>query len=204
MSHISNRLADGRIISASVQPRADGGWVVTHEDITEREALNAQLAHQNELLKQREEELETQNTRFDAAINNMSQGMCLFDAEQRVVFANRRFAEIYGLDPEQVKPGTTLRQILEARVAKGRLQQHRGRASSSPTALPAFSQEHPQIVHLARRALHLRPAPADAGWRRWSARTRTSPSARSSTLGSQQNESSSASCACRTCSSTPP
>ena len=41
VSHISNRLADGRIISASVQPRADGGWVVTHEDITEREVLGA-------------------------------------------------------------------------------------------------------------------------------------------------------------------
>src|SRR5256885_9201589 len=97
VSRYTNKLADGRLISASVQPRADGGWVVTHEDITEREALNARLARRNRLLKQREEELETLNTRFNAAINNMSQGMCLFDAEQRVMFANRRFAEVYSL-----------------------------------------------------------------------------------------------------------
>ena len=49
----------------------------------------------------------------------MSQGMCLYDAEQRIVFANSRYAEIYGLTPEQVKPGTTLRQVFEARVANG-------------------------------------------------------------------------------------
>jgi len=49
----------------------------------------------------------------------MSQGMCLYDAQQRVVFANNRFAEIYGLTPDQVKPGTTPREILEARAANG-------------------------------------------------------------------------------------
>ena len=43
----------------------------------------------------------------------------MFDAEQRVVFANERYAEIYGLTPEQMKPGTTLRQIVEHRIANG-------------------------------------------------------------------------------------
>ena len=36
-----------------------------------------------------------------------------------VVIANERYAEIYGLTPEQVKPGTTLRQIIEHRIARG-------------------------------------------------------------------------------------
>jgi len=49
----------------------------------------------------------------------MSQGLCLFDAEERLVIANSRYAEMYGLAPEQVKPGTTLRQILEYRIALG-------------------------------------------------------------------------------------
>jgi diguanylate cyclase (GGDEF)-like protein/PAS domain S-box-containing protein len=118
-TQVTNKLPCGCVIVATIQPRADGGWVVTHQDVSERETLNAQLARQNELLKQREEELNAQNERFNAAINNMSQGMSLFDSEQRVVFANRRFAEIYGLAPEVVRPGTTLRQILTARAAKG-------------------------------------------------------------------------------------
>ena len=56
---------------------------------------------------------------LDAALNNMVQGLAMFDAEHRLVLANRRYAEMYGLTPEQVKPGTTLRQIIEHRVAKG-------------------------------------------------------------------------------------
>ena len=154
----------GASSSPSIQPRADGGWVVTHQDITERETLNAQLARQNGLLKQREEELKAQNERFNAAINNMSQGMCLFDSEQRVVFANRRFAEIYGLAPEEVKPGTTLRQILTARARKRRLQQHRcrqvrrrGRRQLQPGDVADRAS--------GRRAVHLRRAPADGRWR---------------------------------------
>ena len=117
-SHLISRLGDGRILSVSVHPRREGGWVVTLQDITEREELNARLKTQNALLQQREAELAAQNTRFDAAIGNMSQGMCLYDAEQRIVFANDRYAEIYGLTRAQVKPGTTLHEIFAARAAK--------------------------------------------------------------------------------------
>jgi diguanylate cyclase (GGDEF)-like protein/PAS domain S-box-containing protein len=116
-SHLVSRPGDGRVISVSIQPRGEGGWVVTLQDITERERLNARLVEQNGLLQQREEELRAQNTRFDAAIGNMSQGMCLYDPNERIVFANNRYAEIYGLTPDQTKPGTTLRQIFEARAA---------------------------------------------------------------------------------------
>jgi diguanylate cyclase (GGDEF)-like protein len=64
-------------------------------------------------------ELGTQNLLLDTALKNMSQGLCMFDREQRLVIANARYAEMYGLTPEQVKPGTTLRQILEYRIAIG-------------------------------------------------------------------------------------
>ncbi len=148
VSHVTNKLPDGRVIVATIQPRADGGWVVTHQDVSERETLNAQLARQNGLLKQREEELKAQNERFNAAINNMSQGMSLFDSEQRVVFANRRFAEIYGLEPEEVRPGTTLRQILAARGARG-VYNNIDAAKFVEEGVASFSQEMSHIVHLA-------------------------------------------------------
>jgi len=147
-SNVINRLADGRIITASVQPRADGGWVVTHEDITERERLGAELARQNALLKQREEELAAHNMRFHSGIDNMSQGVCLFDAEQRVVFANRRFAELYRLSPADVEPGTTLRQILQARVANGAYRPVEG-VDIVEEGVASFTQEVSEIVHLA-------------------------------------------------------
>ncbi len=79
-----------------------------------------ELRRQNEILRQRDEELEARGLQLDAALNNMVQGLAVFDAERRVVIANARYGEIYGLTPEEVRPGTTLQQIVERRVAKGR------------------------------------------------------------------------------------
>ena len=58
-------------------------------------------------LGQQEEKLRAQNLQLDAALSNMVQGLAMFDAEQRIVIANARYAEMYGLTSEQVKPGTT-------------------------------------------------------------------------------------------------
>ena len=119
-------LADGRIICVSRHQMANGGRLVTHEDITERQKLSSKLAEQNALLKEREQELRTQeerlraqNLQLDAALNNMVQGLAMFDAEYRLVLCNRRYAEIYGLKPEQVAHGTALRQIIQHRIDNG-------------------------------------------------------------------------------------
>ena len=42
-------------------------------------------------------ELETQNMRLDLALANMSQGLCVFDKEQRLVVCNSRYANLYKL-----------------------------------------------------------------------------------------------------------
>jgi diguanylate cyclase (GGDEF)-like protein/PAS domain S-box-containing protein len=63
--------------------------------------------------------LQAQAQRYETAINNISQGACFFDAEQRLILCNRRYAEIYRLTPEQVQPGATLREIAERRFAVG-------------------------------------------------------------------------------------
>src|SRR5271169_5523340 len=39
------KLADGRVISVASKPIADGGWLATHEDITERQRADEQIAH---------------------------------------------------------------------------------------------------------------------------------------------------------------
>jgi predicted signal transduction protein with EAL and GGDEF domain len=46
---------------------------------------------------------------------NMPHGLCMFDAEVRLVICNARYAEMYNLPPEKVRPGTTLREIVEYR-----------------------------------------------------------------------------------------
>ncbi len=103
---------DGRIISIVRTPTPDGGWVATHEDVTEQK-------HAAQLLADQAAELRTVNARFDAAINNMAQGLCLTDADRRVVMANHRFCEIYGLPEELVQPGVSAAVLIGEVTARG-------------------------------------------------------------------------------------
>ena len=66
-----------------------------------------------------EAEVHEQYERLHGAINNMPQGLCMFDAEQRLIICNRRYAELYALPAEITTPGTPLRTILEQRLASG-------------------------------------------------------------------------------------
>jgi len=53
------------------------------------------------------------------ALNNMTQGLCMFDHSARLVLCNERYAEMYHLQPEQARPGTPLRDLLVLRLAAG-------------------------------------------------------------------------------------
>lgn len=64
-------------------------------------------------------ELQRVNTRLDAALNNMSQGLCMFDRDERLVLCNERYLRMYGLTPRDAAPGTTLEQLLARRVDAG-------------------------------------------------------------------------------------
>ena len=67
----------------------------------------------------RQSELSEQNVRFAAALEHMAHGLCMYDRDARLVICNSRYAELYNLTPDQMRPGTSLQTILEARVAAG-------------------------------------------------------------------------------------
>jgi diguanylate cyclase (GGDEF)-like protein len=50
-------------------------------------------------------------------LENMSQGVLMFDAEAHLVFCNRRYIEMYGLTADAAKPGSSLRDLLKYRLA---------------------------------------------------------------------------------------
>ncbi len=54
-----------------------------------------------------------------AALNNMTQGLCMFDGAARLVLCNDRYAEMYHLRPDLARPGTPLRDLLVQRLAAG-------------------------------------------------------------------------------------
>jgi diguanylate cyclase (GGDEF)-like protein len=112
-------LRDGRIIAYSVCPLPDGGGMATHEDITDQEEIGARLKAQIELGRKQEEALRIRNLQFDTAINNMSQGLCFFDANRELIVCNDRWVEMYDLPRDRVGPGTPLSDIVDLRVEAG-------------------------------------------------------------------------------------
>ncbi len=64
-------------------------------------------------------QLRRENGQMRTALDSMAQGLCMFDAAERLVVCNTRYYEMYELTADDVRPGTTLSEVLEKRVAKG-------------------------------------------------------------------------------------
>ena len=60
-------------------------------------------------------------TLLSMVLNNMTQGVVLFDAHERVLVVNDRYVEMYGLSPAVVKPGCTLMELIQNRITTGSL-----------------------------------------------------------------------------------
>jgi diguanylate cyclase (GGDEF)-like protein len=65
------------------------------------------------------EKLRIRKLQLDTAINNMSQGLCMFDDAARLVICNDLYIEMYGLSPRVIRPGCTLLDLLKHRKATG-------------------------------------------------------------------------------------
>ena len=65
-------------------------------------------------------ELKAARDRLDAAMNNVPQGLCMFDTDMRLTVANSGYLYMYGLSHAQrLHPGFLLRDILQRRIANG-------------------------------------------------------------------------------------
>jgi len=97
-------LADDGCTSAGSATR-EGGFIAVMSDIT--------------ALKDQEARLEATNLRLDTALDNMSQGLCLFDADGRLAVINACYSEIFRLPPDRVCLGLTVLDLIALRVEHG-------------------------------------------------------------------------------------
>ncbi len=79
-------------------------------------AIVRKLMEQHRLSRER---LTLEKQRLDRAVNNMTQGLLLFDASQQLVICNQRYIEMYGLSAEIVRPGCSFHDIIAHRKATG-------------------------------------------------------------------------------------
>ncbi len=108
-------------------------------------------------------ELQIQNQRFDVALNNLTQGVCFFDGAHRLILANRRYAEMYNLPMVAIRPGTTLREIIDHRFAVGAFpDMTRDEYLASRDAIKTSHEPSDTIVELKNGrviSIHRRPMP---------------------------------------------
>jgi PAS domain S-box-containing protein len=74
------------------------------------------LSHQH---RQQQRRLGLEKQRLDTAVNNMTQGLLLFDSSQRLVVCNERYIEMYGLSSAVIRPGCMFREVIAHRKATG-------------------------------------------------------------------------------------
>jgi diguanylate cyclase (GGDEF)-like protein/PAS domain S-box-containing protein len=75
-----------------------------------------QINRQNRETQQR---LQSQKQQLDTALNNMTQGLVLYDGTEHLVLCNQRFIDMFGLSSDIVKPGAHARDVMHHRAATG-------------------------------------------------------------------------------------
>jgi diguanylate cyclase (GGDEF)-like protein len=86
--------------------------VLLAQSVEERDRLRTDVVEQNATLLQQEEALREQNLFFDAALNNMSQGLCMFDEAHELAVVNKHFLEIYRIDADKLSAKATAQEVL--------------------------------------------------------------------------------------------
>ncbi|MCW5731151.1 MAG: PAS-domain containing protein [Alphaproteobacteria bacterium] len=95
------RLADGRVVW--------NGFVL---DITARREIDATLDAVRS-------ELQEKNRQFDVALNNMIQGLTLYDAQERLIVFNQRYLELYNFPDGALRPLMKLEEVMRLSLAIG-------------------------------------------------------------------------------------
>jgi GGDEF domain-containing protein/PAS domain-containing protein len=93
---------------ASINDRDEVGQIARAVAVFKRNAI---------ALSEQTRRLEQLNCWFDIALNNMARGLSMFVGDERLLVANRQYAEIYGLPERLIRPGTPLKDIIAHYVA---------------------------------------------------------------------------------------
>jgi diguanylate cyclase (GGDEF)-like protein len=69
--------------------------------------------------RQSKARLAAERRQLSTAVNNIPQGLVLYDASARIVICNQPYIEMFGLSPEVVKPGCTMQRLIAHRKETG-------------------------------------------------------------------------------------
>ena len=107
-----------------------------------------------------------QDLRFGVALENLSQGVCMVDADRRILVINPRLVAMLDLPPERQFVGASLGEMANVAIARGSLTPRDVRALQVRIEALAGAETATSIWELANGrslALALRPMP-EGGW----------------------------------------
>jgi len=145
-------LLNDRWLRVSWCPTGEGGLVAFFSDVT--------------LSRSREAQLKQTNIWLDAALTNMSQGLCVYDSHSKLKIVNSRFRDIYHLSADQMPIGTTIGSVLSILDS---FTEDTGRSTMDSGAIQAliekravFAQQHQladgRVISFSHRPI------SDGGW----------------------------------------
>jgi PAS domain S-box-containing protein len=104
---------DGRYMQIIERRTSEGGVIGIRMDVTE--------------LKQREKELEQARTQLREAIESISDGFSIYDADDRLVLCNSKTKEYFAAVADRFVPGTSFEEIIRTGVERGLYKEAEGR-----------------------------------------------------------------------------
>jgi len=119
-------LTNGRVFEIHHRPMPDNGWVATHEDVTQRYLAEKALTAAKASAERAEQEAQAAHATLIDALDVVPEGLAIFDAEDRFVLWNRRYAELYA-GSDTLQPGMRFEDTLRAGLARGQYPDAKGR-----------------------------------------------------------------------------
>lgn len=113
-----------------------------------------------------ERQLALEKERLGTAIDNMSQGLLLYDSEAKLVLSNRRYLEMYNLSADVVRPGLGFRDLIAYRKKTGSFPGDVDQFCSTVLRKVELKQATSTIVETADgRSVHIINQPLEnGGW----------------------------------------
>jgi diguanylate cyclase (GGDEF)-like protein len=98
--------------------------------------------------------LRAQTLRFETALDNMSRGLCMFDAGKRLVVSNKRFSDLLGIPPENIALGMTEAELLGLSEGKSfGAETGAGGADAGPSESGVLRRANGNIVSVLRQSM---------------------------------------------------
>lgn len=166
---------NGKFVSEGWRVRKDGKsfWAhVTIEKVLDEDGKFlgfAKITRDMSQFKADQDRMARATYNLDIALAHMPQGLCLFDANQKLILANRRFADLWRLPQLACRPGKDFTEIAIAAITSRtgvapsleHIQSLRDKLVSSladPSAPPLIAEIDDMVISIANRPL------PDGGW----------------------------------------